>query len=51
LVDHAIFRAVNKGAIGALKAVGPTNEALYSEQTSLTDYRGAESANGSETTE
>jgi len=42
LVDHAIFRAVNKGAIGVLKAVGPANEDLFSEQTSLTDYRGAD---------
>ncbi len=43
LVDHAIFRAVNKGAIGLLEAVGPANEAIYTEQKSLTDYRGTES--------
>jgi len=42
LVDHAIFRAFNKGAIGILKAVGPENEDLFSEQKSLTDYRGAD---------
>ena len=42
LVDHAIFRAFNKGAIGILKAVGPTNEDLFSEQKSLTDYRGVD---------
>lgn len=29
LVDHAIFRAFNKGAIGQLKVVGPENEAIY----------------------
>lgn len=47
LVDHAIFRAVNKGAIGTLKAVGPANEEVFSEQKSLTEYRGGEA----ETTE
>lgn len=51
LVDHAIFRAVNKGAIGALKAVGPANENLYSEQTSLTSYRGANAEASSPTTD
>lgn len=40
LVDHAIFRAMNKGALGKLEAVGPKNEALFSEQKSLTEYRG-----------
>jgi nitrite reductase (NO-forming) len=44
LVDHAIFRAFNKGAIGILKAVGPENEDLFSEQKSLTDYRGTDAA-------
>ncbi len=29
LVDHAIFRAFNKGAIGQLKVVGPENTAIY----------------------
>ena len=42
LVDHAIFRAFNKGAVGILKAVGPENEDLFSEQKSLTDYQGAD---------
>lgn len=42
LVDHAIFRAFNKGAVGILKAVGPGNEDLFSEQKSLTDYQGAD---------
>ena len=47
LVDHAIFRAFNKGAIGILKAVGPENEDLFSEQKSLTDYRGVDAATSS----
>lgn len=29
LVDHAIFRAVNKGAMGTLKVAGPANAAIY----------------------
>lgn len=38
LVDHAIFRAFNKGAIGILNAVGPENHDIYSEQLELKDY-------------
>jgi nitrite reductase (NO-forming) len=30
LVDHSIFRAFNKGALGMLKAEGPEDKALYS---------------------
>lgn len=30
LVDHSIFRAFNKGAIGMLKVTGPENERIYS---------------------
>jgi nitrite reductase (NO-forming) len=30
LVDHSIFRAFNKGAIGMLKVDGPKNPAIYS---------------------
>jgi nitrite reductase (NO-forming) len=30
LVDHSIFRAFNKGAIGLLKIDGPQNKAIYS---------------------
>jgi nitrite reductase (NO-forming) len=30
LVDHALFRAFNKGAIGELKVVGPEAPAIYS---------------------
>lgn len=30
LVDHSIFRAFNKGALGMLKVDGPENKAIYS---------------------
>jgi nitrite reductase (NO-forming) len=30
LVDHSIFRAFNKGALGILKVEGPENKAVYS---------------------
>jgi nitrite reductase (NO-forming) len=30
LVDHSIFRAFNKGAIGMLKVTGPENKGIYS---------------------
>ncbi|HBQ21018.1 MAG TPA: nitrite reductase, copper-containing [Deltaproteobacteria bacterium] len=30
LVDHSIFRAFNKGALGMLKAEGPENKVIYS---------------------
>jgi nitrite reductase (NO-forming) len=30
LVDHSIFRAFNKGALGMLKVEGPENKAVYS---------------------
>lgn len=30
LVDHSIFRAFNKGALGMLKVSGPENKAVYS---------------------
>lgn len=32
LVDHAIFRAFNKGALGILKVDGPENKDIYSGQ-------------------
>ncbi|AWV06379.1 copper-containing nitrite reductase [Marilutibacter maris] len=32
LVDHSLFRAFNKGALGILKAEGPENKAIYSGQ-------------------
>lgn len=42
LVDHSIFRAFNKGAIGMLKATGgdkDTNKAVYSGKTNDLVYR------------
>ena len=30
LVDHSLFRAFNKGALGMLKVEGPDNLAVYS---------------------
>ncbi len=30
LVDHSIFRAFNKGALGMLKVTGPTDSSIYS---------------------
>ncbi|HEX7069693.1 MAG TPA: copper-containing nitrite reductase [Rhodothermales bacterium] len=38
LVDHAIFRAINKGAVGILDVVGPENGQIYSGQLEMTDY-------------
>jgi len=32
LVDHAIFRAFNKGALGMIKVVGEDNKAIYAQQ-------------------
>lgn len=32
LVDHALFRAFNKGALGMLKVEGPANKEIYSGQ-------------------
>ena len=30
LVDHSIFRAFNKGALGLLRVTGPENHTIYS---------------------
>jgi nitrite reductase (NO-forming) len=38
LVDHAIFRAFNKGAVGILRVDGPENHEIFSEQIELRDY-------------
>jgi len=38
LVDHAIFRAFNKGALGMLKVDGPENKAIYSGKQADTEY-------------
>lgn len=38
LVDHSIFRAFNKGALGILDATGPGDEIVFSGQKSDTVY-------------
>jgi len=38
LVDHSIFRAFNKGALGMLKVAGPEQSGIYSGKTSDTVY-------------
>lgn len=38
LVDHAIFRAFNKGAIGILNVDGEPNHEIFSEQIEMSDY-------------
>jgi nitrite reductase (NO-forming) len=40
IVDHSIFRAFNKGALGILKVDGPENKAIYSGKEIDTDYLG-----------
>ena len=39
LVDHAIFRAINKGAVGILNVTGEEDPAIYSGQIRVEDYR------------
>ena len=39
LVDHSIFRAFNKGALGQLKVEGPENKEIYSGKLSDTVYQ------------
>jgi nitrite reductase (NO-forming) len=39
LVDHAIFRAFNKGALGTLHVSGPQNTAIYSGRQAEGIYR------------
>ncbi len=38
LVDHAIFRAFNKGALGIIAATGPADSEIYSGQIELGVY-------------
>jgi nitrite reductase (NO-forming) len=40
LVDHSIFRAFNKGALGMIKADGPENKAIYSGKEIDSAYLG-----------
>ncbi|MGH7968032.1 MAG: c-type cytochrome, partial [Limisphaerales bacterium] len=41
LVDHSIFRAFNKGAVGTLTVSGPENKVVYSGKQSDTLFTGA----------
>jgi len=48
LVDHSIFRAFNKGAVGMLKVAGPENKLIYSGQEIDEVYLGERSAKATE---
>jgi nitrite reductase (NO-forming) len=47
LVDHSIFRAFNKGALGKIAVAGPENEEIYSGKVEDKLYSGAEKQFGS----
>ena len=46
LVDHSLFRAFNKGAIGMLKVDGPANQIVYSGKEVDAVYLGKAAAGG-----
>ena len=46
LVDHSLFRAFNKGAIGMLKVEGPANQVVYSGKEVDAVYLGEAAAGG-----
>lgn len=46
LVDHSIFRAFNKGAIGKLEVGGKENESIYSGKVGEEVYSGKNESNG-----
>ncbi len=48
LVDHSLFRAFNKGALGMLKVSGPENLIAYSGKEVDAVYLGSQAAAGSE---
>jgi nitrite reductase (NO-forming) len=48
LVDHSIFRAINKGALGMLKVSGPENKQIYSGQEIDEVYLAERSARATE---
>jgi nitrite reductase (NO-forming) len=48
LVDHSLFRAFNKGALGMLKVEGPENLLVYSGKEVDAVYLGRQAAAGSE---
>lgn len=39
MVDHAIFRAFNKGAVGQIVATGPENHTVFRENSGIEPYR------------
>jgi nitrite reductase (NO-forming) len=47
LVDHSIFRAFNKGALGLMKIDGPENKAIYSGKEVDSVYLGDKNADRS----
>ncbi|MGV3757488.1 MAG: copper-containing nitrite reductase, partial [Verrucomicrobiota bacterium] len=47
LVDHSLFRAFNKGALGMLKAIGPENLLVYSGKEVDAVYLGSQAEAGS----
>ncbi len=48
LVDHSLFRAFNKGALGMLKVEGPANTLVYSGKEVDAVYLGKQAPGGSE---
>ncbi len=48
LVDHSIFRAFNKGALGMLKIVGAEDKAIYSGKEVDAVYLGEQASNQSD---
>ena len=48
LVDHSLFRAFNKGALGMLKVTGPDNLIVYSGKEVDAVYLGKQAPGGSE---
>lgn len=48
LVDHALFRAFNKGALGMLKVEGPANLLVYSGKEVDATYLGESAIGGTE---
>ena len=46
LVDHSLFRAFNKGALGMLKVDGPANQIVYSGKEVDATYIGKAAAGG-----
>jgi len=51
LVDHAIFRTFNKGALGMLKVEGPDNTLVYSGKEIDETYLGEQAPQGYEATQ